>query len=104
MTGAKDVTLALEGALKGLNAAIVGAAYGADDVIAVVDTGANLLAFGWMDGLKGLSATSSINKARTCLELPRRRKPTGFFSVHFGVAAHALTKPHRASRWPQNSM
>ena len=33
--------------------------------IAVVDTGGNLLAFGRMDGSKGLSVTSSINKART---------------------------------------
>ena len=33
--------------------------------IAVVDSGGNLLAFGRMDGSKGLSVTSSINKART---------------------------------------
>ncbi|MBR0774715.1 heme-binding protein [Bradyrhizobium diazoefficiens] len=59
-------TLTLEGALKVLNAAIGEATrIGQPMCIAVVDTGGNLLAFGRMDGSKGLSVTSSINKART---------------------------------------
>ena len=67
MTDVKDTrTLTLEGALKVLNAAIAEATrIGQPMCIAVVDTGGNLLAFGRMDGSKGLSVTSSINKART---------------------------------------
>ena len=67
MTDIKETrTLTLEGALKVLNAAIAEATRIAQPMcIAVVDTGGNLLAFGRMDGSKGLSVTSSINKART---------------------------------------
>jgi glc operon protein GlcG len=67
MTDIKDTrTLTLEGALKVLNAAIAEATrIGQPMCIAVVDTGGDLLAFGRMDGSKGLSVTSSINKART---------------------------------------
>ena len=67
MTDVKDTrTLTLEGALKVLNAAIAEATrIGQPMCIAVVDNGGNLLAFGRMDGAKGLSVTSSINKART---------------------------------------
>ncbi len=67
MTDVKDTrTLTLEGALKVLNAAIAEATrIGQPMCIAVVDTGGNLLTFGRMDGSKGLSVTSSINKART---------------------------------------
>ena len=67
MTDIKEArTLTLEGALKVLNAAIGEATrIGQPMCIAVVDTGGNLLAFGRMDGSKGLSVTSSINKART---------------------------------------
>jgi glc operon protein GlcG len=69
MTDVKDTrTLTLEGALKVLNAAIAEATrIGQPMCIAVVDTGGNLLAFGRMDGSKGLSVTSSINKARSAL-------------------------------------
>jgi glc operon protein GlcG len=67
MTDIKETrTLTLEGALKVLNAAIAEATrIGQPMCIVVVDTGGNLLAFGRMDGSKGLSVTSSINKART---------------------------------------
>ena len=67
MTDIKDTrTLTLEGALKVLNAAIAEATRMEQPMcIAVVDTGGNLRAFGRMDGSKGLSVTSSINKART---------------------------------------
>ncbi|MDI3564623.1 heme-binding protein [Bradyrhizobium sp. Arg816] len=67
MTDIKEArTLTLEGALKVLNAAIGEATRISQPMcIAVVDTGGNLLAFGRMDGSKGVSVTSSINKART---------------------------------------
>ena len=67
MTDVKDTrTLTLEGALKVLNAAIAEATrIGQPMCIAVVDTGGSLLAFVRMDGSKGLSVTSSINKVRT---------------------------------------
>ena len=57
MTDIKETrTLTLEGALKVLNAAIAEATrIGQPMCIAVVDTGGNLLAFGRMDGSKGLS-------------------------------------------------
>jgi glc operon protein GlcG len=59
-------TLTLDGGLAVLAAAIAEAErIGQPMCIAVVDTGGNLLAFGRMDGAKGLSVTSSINKART---------------------------------------
>lgn len=59
-------TLTLAGGLKVLQAAVSAAdAMGRPMCIAVVDAGGNLLAFGRMDGAKGLSVTSSINKART---------------------------------------
>jgi glc operon protein GlcG len=58
-------TLTLQGALKVLNAAIAEATrVGQLICIAIVDTGGNLLAFGWTDGSKRLSVTSSINKAQ----------------------------------------
>jgi glc operon protein GlcG len=67
MTDIKDTkTLTFDGALKVLNAAIAEAIQiGQPMCIAVVDSGGNLLAFGRRDGSKGLSVTSSINKART---------------------------------------
>ncbi len=67
MSDIKDTrSLTLDGALNVLNAAIAAADGMAQPMcIAVVDTGGNLLAFGRMDGSKGLSVTSSINKART---------------------------------------
>jgi glc operon protein GlcG len=61
-------------------------------VLAVVDTGGNLLAFGRTDGSKGLSVTSSINKARTsALSGP----PTG--GAHANVEIQ-ITLAHE-SRW-----
>ncbi len=67
MTDVRDTrTLAQEGPLKVLNAATAEATrIGQPMCIAVVDAGGNLLAFGRMDGSKGLSVTSSVNKART---------------------------------------
>ncbi len=59
-------TLTLDGGLAVFEAAIAGAErIGQPMCIAVVDAGGNLLAFGRMDGARGLSVTSSINKART---------------------------------------
>jgi uncharacterized protein GlcG (DUF336 family) len=67
MTFTRDTrTLTLDGALEVLNAALAEAKrIGQPMCIAIVDAGGNLLAFGRMDGAKGLSVTSSINKART---------------------------------------
>jgi glc operon protein GlcG len=94
MTDVRDTrTLTLEGALKVLNAAIAEATrIGQPMCIAVVDTGANLLAFGRMDGSKGLSVTSSINKARTAA---LSGGPTG--SAHADVEIQ-VTLAHE-SRW-----
>ena len=58
--------LTLTGARRVLDAAIDHAeAIGQPMCIAVVDAGANLLAFARMDGSKAMSVTSSTNKART---------------------------------------
>lgn len=58
--------LTLAGARRVLDAAIAHAeAIGQPMCIAVVDAGANLLAFARMDGSKAMSVTSSTNKART---------------------------------------
>jgi glc operon protein GlcG len=94
MTDVKDTrTLTLEGALKVLNAAIAEATrIGQPMCIAVVDTGGNLLAFGRMDGSKGLSVTSSINKARTSA---LSGAPTG--GAHANVEIQ-VTLAHE-SRW-----
>ncbi|WP_257165814.1 heme-binding protein [Bradyrhizobium sp. SRS-191] len=94
MTDVKDArTLTLAGGLKVLNAAITEAdRIGQPMCIAVVDTGGNLLAFGRMDGSKGLSVTSSINKARTSA---LSGSPTG--GAHADVEIQ-VTLAHE-SRW-----
>lgn len=61
MTDKDTKTLTPEGALKVLNAAIAEAIrIGQPMCIAVVDTGGNLLAFGRMDGSKGLKDHSVV--------------------------------------------
>lgn len=58
--------LTLQGAQRVLQAAIARALeIGQPMCIAVVDLGGNLLSFARMDGSKGMSVTSSTNKART---------------------------------------
>ena len=82
-----------EGALKVLNAAIAEATcIGQPMCVAVVDTGGNLLAFARMDGSKGLSVTSSINKARTSA---LSGVPTGGAHSNFEIQ---VTLAHE-SRW-----
>jgi glc operon protein GlcG len=68
-------TLTLDGGLAVLNAAIAEAKrIGQPMCISVVDTGGNLLAFGRMDGSKGLSVISTRNKAVTAA---LSNEPTG---------------------------
>lgn len=76
MTLIKDTkTLALDGGLAVLNAAIAEAnRIGQPMCISIVDTGGNLLAFGRMDGSKALSVISTRNKAVTAA---LSNEPTG---------------------------
>ncbi len=84
-----QIQMTYEGAALALNAAIAKATeLGIAQNIAVVDAGANLLAFARMDGARLFAQHSAISKAQTAASL---RDPTGHLPPQFGADLAAAT-------------